>query len=231
MRFPGYKSTKFIKGIPERWEVKQLNDIADITSSKRIYANEYVENGIPFYRSKEIIELHNHKAISTDLYISEQKYNAIMQNFGVPKEGDILITSVGTLGVSYQVKMNDKFYFKDGNLIWLKNIEPILKFYLYQWINSESGQAALFQKVIGASQPAYTIENLKKVSILIPNEFLLNNFNNIIRGIRAQLNSIFEVNKNLELSRNLLLPRLLSGKLSVENLNIKFPPSMENENA
>src|SRR5699024_4507240 len=57
MRFPGYENTKFIRGIPEGWEVKRVGDLVDVTSSKRIYSKEYVEKGVPFYRSKEVIEL------------------------------------------------------------------------------------------------------------------------------------------------------------------------------
>ena len=41
-----------------QWQIVALSDVADITSSKRIYASDYTDTGIPFYRSKEIIELH-----------------------------------------------------------------------------------------------------------------------------------------------------------------------------
>mgnify|MGYP003523947672 FL=1 len=56
------------------------------------------------------------------LYISEEKYEEIKQKFGIPVKNDILITAVGTLANTYRIPNNDKFYFKDGNLIWLKNI-------------------------------------------------------------------------------------------------------------
>ena len=51
------------------WREKQLGEIVDIGSSKRIFYKEYVPVGIPFYRSKEVIEKHNGKAISTELQI------------------------------------------------------------------------------------------------------------------------------------------------------------------
>ena len=38
------------------WKKVKLGEICEITSSKRIFYNEYVESGVPFYRSKEIIE-------------------------------------------------------------------------------------------------------------------------------------------------------------------------------
>ena len=47
---------------------QEMSDIADITSSKRIYAHEYQKSGVPFYRSKEIIELGNKKKPSKNMY-------------------------------------------------------------------------------------------------------------------------------------------------------------------
>ena len=83
----------------------------------------YVPLCIPFYRSKEVIEKHNGKAISTELHLSIEKYNYIKEKFGVPEEGDMLLTSVGTLGIPYIVQKDEKFYFKDGNLTWFRNCQ------------------------------------------------------------------------------------------------------------
>ena len=52
------------------WSICKLGDVSDITSSKRIFYSDYVEFGIPFWRSKEVIEQFNRKAILTDLFIS-----------------------------------------------------------------------------------------------------------------------------------------------------------------
>ncbi|MHA1146599.1 MAG: hypothetical protein ACTSRW_17820 [Candidatus Helarchaeota archaeon] len=102
--------------IPEGWKKVKLGEGVDIGSSKRIFYKEYVNKGIPFYRSKEIIEKYIGKNISTGLFITEEKFNEIKEKFGAPKKGDLLLTSVGTLGIPYVVNQYDKFYFKDGNL-------------------------------------------------------------------------------------------------------------------
>jgi hypothetical protein len=38
------------------WKEHKLNELCEVTSSKRIFSHEYVACGIPFYRSKEIID-------------------------------------------------------------------------------------------------------------------------------------------------------------------------------
>lgn len=222
MRFPDYENTKFIKGIPEGWEVKVLGDLSTVTSSRRVFAHDYVESGIPFYRSKEIIERANYSPISEPLFISEEKFRSIENKNGVPREGDILITSVGTLGKLYQVVEGDKFYFKDGNLIWFKSSNEVVQKYIYHFLKSDSGQGRLLETTIGSSQPAFTIENLKKIKLLNPSQDLLLKFFEQIDPIDKSLGKLgFQCAKLREM-KNFLLPRLISGKLSVKQAETKL---------
>ncbi|EOU1890867.1 hypothetical protein GZ977_002960, partial [Clostridium perfringens] len=125
--------------IPKDWEIKNIEDFCEVCSSKRIFMKDYVKSGIPFYRSKEIIELSNGNNITTELYISNKKFNEINSKFGVPKKGDILLTSVGTLGISYLVN-SDNFYFKDGNLTWFKSFIGNSNIYIYSFLSSFEGK-------------------------------------------------------------------------------------------
>ena len=93
---------------------------SEVTSSKRIFAKEYVRKGIPFYRSKEIIERSKGLKPSIELFISTERYNEIKKQYGIPQKNDILISAVGTIGEIWIVDIEEPFYFKDGNLIWIK---------------------------------------------------------------------------------------------------------------
>lgn len=149
-------------------EYVRLGDYCEITSSKRVFAEQYTSIGVPFYRSREIIERREHKEISEPLYISESLYNKFKEKFGVPAKGDILLTSVGTLGVPYLVG-DETFYFKDGNLTWMKNFSDKLDSrYLYYWLNSSFGKSSLLARAIGSSQAALTIDILKKYKFFVP---------------------------------------------------------------
>lgn len=145
-----------------------LSEVCHITSSKRIYQSDYVDEGIPFFRSREIIERFNGREISTELFISEQKYQDIDLKFGTPQAGDILLTSVGTLGIPYLVRSGDRFYFKDGNLTWFRCGKELAPQYLYYWLLSPQGKAQQNRARIGSSQSAYTISLLKKMEIDLP---------------------------------------------------------------
>ena len=151
------------------WEKIKIGDCCEITSSKRIFFSEYVESGVPFYRSKEIIESANGQEISEPLFISQEKYDEIKRKFGVPQSGDMLLTSVGTIGIPYVVKEDDLFYFKDGNLTWFREFDNRLNSqYLYYWVKSSEGQSVLNNTTIGSSQKALTIASLKGLEIPCP---------------------------------------------------------------
>ena len=75
-----------------KWGKVKVGDCCEVTSSKRIFFSEYVDSGVPFYRSKEIIESSNGQAISEPLFISQEKYDEIKNHFGVPQSGDMLLT-------------------------------------------------------------------------------------------------------------------------------------------
>lgn len=155
----------------EDWKEVCLGDVCEISSSKRIYASDYVEKGVPFYRSKEIIEAFNGKKISLELFIDVNKYKKIKDKYGVPEVNDILLTSVGTIGIPFIVKNTRPFYFKDGNLIWLKTSKALASVdpkFLYSFITSDFGKGKLDSVLIGSSQKALTISGLNNLKINLP---------------------------------------------------------------
>lgn len=178
------------------WQTIRLGDVCTISSSKRIFAKEYQTEGIPFYRGKEVIEKHNGNKVSTELFISPKRYEEIKGKYEVPKKGDILLTSVGTLGIPWLVDEDD-FYFKDGNLTWLRCNTQILPSYLYLWLNSAEAQNQIDVKCIGSTQKALTIETLNKFQITLPSLELQKKIVAVINPIESSININRSVNENL----------------------------------
>ena len=149
------------------WKEKKIEDIATLTSSKRIHASDYVPKGIPFYRGKEITELKTNKKISELLYISEDIYDEYKMKYGAPQKNDILVTAVGTLGNVWAVDNEYPFYFKDGNLIWFKYVKENSKFIEYLLL-SPKGKKKLLNSAIGSNQKALTIVGINKLHFKFP---------------------------------------------------------------
>ena len=212
----------FVVEAEEIWEKKKLGELLTITSSKRIFYSEYVSAGIPFYRSKEIIELRNTGVTNSELYISNDRFDEINNKFGSPIEGDILMTSVGTLGVAYRVRKSDKFYFKDGNLTWFKDFKGLPSSIVYLWLISKIGQEELAAITIGSTQEALTIEGLKGISFKIPPKAKIDEyeveFNTIISKIEINQTQILTLTR----LRDTLLPKLMSGEVRVKMSELGF---------
>jgi len=149
------------------WPEVKLSDIFDISSSKRVHQHEWREKGIPFYRAREIVSLARDGYVNNDLYIDESLYEEYSRKYGTPKEGDLLISAVGTLGKTYAVKTGDRFYFKDASVIWLKKKADVDTAFIQYALKTDSVQSYI-QNYSGATVGTYTISKAKKTEIPLP---------------------------------------------------------------
>ena len=149
---------------PKGWNMVELGELTGIGSSKRIFEKEYVSEGIPFYRTKEIVELSKGNSISTELYITEKRFAEIKKQYGVPKAGDLLISAVGTIGVIWIVDGKNDFYFKDGNLIRVDGSEKFNSVYMKNLLEHLIAEYKK-QMSSGTAYAALTISGLTKMKV------------------------------------------------------------------
>ena len=163
----GYKQTE-IGVIPEDWNISTLEMQYNITSSKRVFQSEWRDSGVPFYRAREIAVMGEGVPAPKDLYISEKMYEQYSKQYGAIKENDVLITGVGTLGKVYVVKKDDRFYFKDGNIIWLQWNGRYSSQFLKQLYRTPVLTDQVFGNAGGSTVPTYTITNAKATVVPCP---------------------------------------------------------------
>lgn len=147
-----------------RYPKVQLGSLADVGSSKRIFEKEYVNEGIPFYRTKEIVELSRGNRITTELFITKERYDEIKKEYGVPQAGDLLISAVGTIGVIWIVDGKNDFYFKDGNLLRIASSDRFAPIYLKYLLEALIGTYKL-KMSSGTAYAALTISALKEMLV------------------------------------------------------------------
>ncbi|WP_430602545.1 type I restriction enzyme, S subunit [Enterococcus sp. DIV0724b] len=153
-------------GFTDDWKERKLGEISNLSSSKRIHLSDYVENGIPFYRGSEIS---SGGIVGTqELFISRKLYQQIKEKYGVPKENDLLITAVGTLGNIWKVD-NRKFYYKDGNLIRISDLEAETD-YIFTYLNDGIGKDRLINSAAGSNQKALTMAKMNLVDVSLPSK-------------------------------------------------------------
>ena len=148
----------------DRYPRVPLGSLAEVGSSKRIFEKEYVSEGIPFYRTKEIVELSKGNRITTELFITKERYDEIRSEYGVPQKGDLLISAVGTIGVIWIVDGKNDFYFKDGNLLRVSATEKFVPEYLKHLLEALIS-AYKSEMSSGTAYAALTISALKEMMV------------------------------------------------------------------
>ena len=150
------------------WEQRELGEIMDITSVKRIHQSDWTDSGIRFLRARDIVSAFKGEEPSDYLYISEEKYNEYTALSGKVKVGDLLVTGVGTIGVPMLINSDNPIYFKDGNIIWFKNENKIDGQFFYYSFTNTGIQSYISESSGKGTVGTYTIESGKKTPILLP---------------------------------------------------------------
>lgn len=204
------------KKIPSDWKHEKINKLFTLTSSKRVHAKEYVPDGIPFFRGTEITNLK--KGIEKfETFISVDYFNQIKNKYGVPKENDFLITAVGTVGSVLLIEKEFDFYFKDGNIIWLRNKNTDNKKYLEYFFNSEYVKNKIYGLGNGSAYNALSIQNLGDSDCFLPE---CKDEQNAIASLLYSQEKIVQKTKDLvasmEKRNQFMINELLSGSLRVK---------------
>lgn len=208
-RFPNYKETKFEKGLPQEWEVRRLSEFVYVTDGthdtpKQTESGHYLITGKCI--TNDFIDF------SKAYFISEDDHEKIKKRSGLDK-GDILFSNIGTVGSVSIIDYGIDFSVK--NVIILKPQSDIEKCYLYCLLKNSTIQELFKQQTNGSSQQFISLGFMRGFKVLIPSMVILERFKGIIEPIIAEKYNLYKKNQNLIKQRDLLLPRLMSGKLEV----------------
>nr|WP_240348374.1 restriction endonuclease subunit S [Methylomonas sp. EFPC1] len=128
---------------------------------------EWTAAGVPFYGGKEIVKLAKSGTVISNAYISEKKYQDYASKYDMPQQGDILITARGTISVGYVVKEGDKFYYKDGNIISMREKTPTNPHFILYAFRSNA-IADQLGELNGATVKHLPIEKAKELVLRMP---------------------------------------------------------------
>ena len=199
---------------PMGWESKLLSSICGVGSSKRVFKNELVSQGIPFFRGTEVGALGEGLEIKPTLYITEEHYQQLKNDAGIPEKGDLLMPSICPDGRIHLVSDLQPFYFKDGRVLWIKvNQSNVASKYLKSLLKQVF--YANYESIAsGTTFKELKIVALKKISILLPPITLQNQFAERIQAIEAQKQQAQASLQKSEALFNSLLQRAFKGELT-----------------
>ena len=191
--------------LPEGWVWCRMGELFTIKSSKRIFKSDYQKEGVPFYRSKEIGQLGRGEDVTSELYISREKYETIKKSFGIPLSGDVLIACIGGSIGNTWLSDDREYYYKDGNLVQINNSKYIESYYLLKYLDSSYFYETALGKVSGSAYNALTIEKIKRSLFPLPPENEQREIISMIDKLIKSSNKLKQkINEQNQLSDNFL---------------------------
>ncbi len=175
-----------------------------------------LEEGYPLVTSKYLLPF-GVDVISPNK-ISESDYNKVNERSKV-NTNDILFSMIGTVGlVSLIIEEEINFAIKNVGLFKTSNC-PQYKYYLLCYLKSKNTTQHIEKHLAGSTQKYISLTELRKMPITIPNAVDINKFNDLVTPLFTLIIENVKENKVLTTIRDSLLPKLISGELSVSNID------------
>jgi type I restriction enzyme, S subunit len=218
-RFPGHENVKLVESplgkIPEGWEAKQLGNIADLRLGKMLDAKKNKGDLMPYLANVNV------RWGEFDLQsLREMRFEADeREKYGL-RFGDIVMCEGGEPGrcAIWTEQVPNMMIQKAIHRI--RSLEEVDFRYLYFNLLYKGRTGHLESLFTGSTIKHLPGEKLKTVMVEVPTRILMNTFSELVEPMTAQVSAFTTRNENLCTTRDLLLPKLISGKLDVEDLDI-----------
>jgi len=219
-RFPGHEKVKMVESelgmIPEGWNVKQLKDFGEIITGKTPSKKkpEYYGDDIPFIKTPDMHG--NMFCISTGEYLSE--LGASSQKNKTLPPNTLCVSCIGTVGV-VSITSTPSQTNQQINSIITK--EELLREFLYFLLLGLKDTIGL-HGATGATMFNLSKGKFESMNVIYPMEVHISHYHKITKPMFDKIKALQYKNSNLRKTRDMLLPKLISGKIDVEDLNIEI---------
>jgi type I restriction enzyme, S subunit len=224
-RFPGHEEVEMVDSslgqIPAGWRSGKFSDLAKIVSSGVNPGNypqeQFAHYSLPAYDDGKLPKI--------------ELGSMIMSNKNVVPKNCVLLSKLNPHIPRVWLPKLDEHYRAIASTEFLALIPsfPVTLSYVYSVLVSESFQKHFANRALGTSTSHQRVkpDNLLSMEVLVPNDSTINLFNNFMTPILGLVSEMRMKNNNLRRTRDLLLPKLISGEIDVSTLEIAGVTSPE----
>ena len=221
-RFPEYEKVKMVESelgmVPEGWEVKKLEDVCLRITDGSHRSPKTVYDGYPMASVKDMNDWGFE--ISQCRKIAKEDYEELIRNDCKPLEGDILIAKDGSYLKHIFVTEKEHELVILSSIAIIRPNNQILPYMLSFYLREPSIKARMASYVSGVALPRIVLKDFRKFLIIVPSIDIQSQFFNLAEPMIENCYRIIEKNANLRSTRDLLLPKLISGELGISSLDI-----------
>jgi len=218
LRFPGHEKVKAVKGVPIGWEVRPLASFA--SEMKRVINKRNLADDENYVGLEHLPR----RSIAIQEWTTADTVDSNKLMF---QERDILFSKIRPY--LHKVALAHFSGACSSDTIVIRPKEKLYEGYLLFTVFSDTFIELATVASKGTKMPRADWGFLKKLELAVPNKKLLELYQEQFEPLFSRIVSLLRANELLATSRDLLLPRLISGKLPVQNRHIQFPPSMAEE--
>lgn len=210
-KFLGYKKVKIKNGVPEGWEEKEIQIVTDIQSGYAFKRSNFNKNG-----EWGIVTIKN---VQDGYFITDctDRISEIPKNMSGKcylNSGDILISLTGNIGRVCLVYGDDSLL--NQRVAKLIPTKPIYYPFVYTLFRNKDFQKKLEMLANGVAQQNLSPVETKYIKVKIPKDELLKSFYKKVNPMLKMIVKLYLINKNLRETRDMLLPKLMSGEIEVK---------------
>lgn len=197
--------------IPKGWEVKKISELIEVKDGTHA-SPKVSKEGFPLVTSKHIkgdrIAIEDAKIISEKDYLEVNKRSKV-------DTGDILISMIGTVGLTYFVQ-EEEINFAIKNIGLFKTSQnKTLSEYFYLYLKSDNMKNYIEARLAGTTQKYISLGELRNIPVVLPNDSIIDKFKKVVGVLldKRRLNIIN--NEELMITRDTLLPKLMNGEIMI----------------
>lgn len=210
-RFPGHETAKFVDGLPEGWEIKTLTELAEHVDYGFTASANHEVDGPRFLRITDIAGGNINWSSVPRCAASEKETAKYLLT-----EGDVVVARTGaTTGWARRIGKTEEAAIFASYLVRFRFNERLDSTVAGVFMQSETYKSQIKGKLGGAAQPNASAKVLGNVDIVVPTEKIQDGFKQQALASFQQIDCLMHTNIKLTRARDLLLPRLMDGRLPV----------------
>jgi type I restriction enzyme S subunit len=220
-RFPGHEDCRLVDSplgeIPEGWCISSIGEICSRVTDGSHHSPKSVAEGLPMASSKDMHDWGLN--LDTARHISPIDFDKLARNDCQPLKNDVLITKDGANYLKHVfVTRVDQEVVLLSSVALLRPSSLIIPHLLAATLKDPATKGRLSNYVTGAAIPRIILSDFKQFQILLPPKAIQGSWGRIAESLTMNIWLLLDQIKNLRRTRDLLLPRLLSGLIDIESL-------------
>jgi type I restriction enzyme S subunit len=212
LRFPSHERARVVNGLPQGWRQAKYSEFVDFLEGPGLRNYQYRDAGIPFLNIRTIQD--DDIDFAKVQYLDESEVESRYSHF-LLAEDDHVVSSSGTLGRVATVRASHLPVMLNTSIIRMRPKSFMTKWFLKAYLKHGDYLDQVTAMATGAAQLNYGPSHLGRLNITIPSEPLMKLFDEYASQFYMQIKVLQDCNQKLKVSRDILLPRLMSGEIAV----------------